>query len=220
MPAAGPSPVIALDGPAAVGKGTVARAVARRLDFNYLDTGRIYRITALLARQAGGPAALDSPQQVIEAAQPLLHDFAKLSKMLEDSALYTEETAEGASLIAQSQEIRDALLAAQRSFRRPPGLVADGRDMAAKVFPDAVLKIYLDADLEVRRERFRSRAAAQGMESSKIAACLAQFEERSRRDERRSVAPVRPDDEATIIATDALGPDEVADRIIDLYRAS
>ncbi|MBF2735466.1 MAG: (d)CMP kinase, partial [Betaproteobacteria bacterium AqS2] len=126
--------------------------------------------------------------------------------------------ATGASLVSQMPPVREALLACQRDFRTGRGLVADGRDMASTIFPDAVLAVYLDAAMEVRAERFRQRAASQGLPDAKIAAGLSQFKERSMRDERRRVAPVRPAAGAVVIATDELDQGQVTEKIIELYR--
>lgn len=210
-------PVIAVDGPAAVGKGSVAREVARRLDFNYLDSGRAYRAAAVLAA-AAGPVAEQGPAEVLAALAPVLAAPGRMEELMAEPRLDAEEVAVGASLVSRMPPVRAALLACQRAFRRGRGLVADGRDMAATVFPDAALKVYLDAALAVRAGRFRQRAAAQGLPDAKIAAGLSQFEERSLRDERRRVAPVRPAAGAVVIATDELDQGQVTERVIELYR--
>lgn len=207
-------PVIAIDGPAAVGKGTVAREVARQLGFVHLDSGRFYRAVGHRALAAG--ADLGDPAAVLAAARPL-RERAVLAALLASSALDSEEVGAAASIVATMPEVRAALLESQRAVGEVRGVVADGRDMAAVVFPDAILKVFLDASEQVREGRMLKRARANAADGSKMESYLAQFKERNQRDATRSLAPVVPAEGAHVITTDALSVAEVVAKVVGLY---
>ena len=211
--------VIAIDGPSASGKGTVARRVAAALGFKYLESGALYRLVALAARKKGIP----------EADQALLaREAATLDARFADGRiylggrevgdeLYSEECGRGASAVAQLPAVREALLARQRSFRVAPGLVADGRDMGTVVFPDATLKVFLTASAPTRAER-RYRQLRERGQSADLSALVRELEERDRRDSERAHAPLRPAEDAEVLDTTGLGIDEVVARVLGLYR--
>jgi len=211
--------VIAIDGPSASGKGTVARRVAAALGFKYLESGALYRLVALAARKKGIP----------ETDQALLaREAATLDARFADGRiylggrevgdeLYSEECGRGASAVAQLPAVREALLARQRSFRVAPGLVADGRDMGTVVFPDATLKVFLTASAPTRAER-RYRQLRDRGQSADLSALVRELEERDRRDSERAHAPLRPAEDAKVLDTTGLGIDEVVARVLGLYR--
>jgi cytidylate kinase len=218
-------PVIAIDGPSGVGKGTVARTVARRLGWHFLDSGSLYRILALAAKKAGiaegdeaGVAAL-APRLDIKFN---LEDPDKEGIIVDGEdltgAVRTEATGQLASVIAVYPKVRAALLERQRAFRRPPGLVADGRDMGTVVFPDAGLKLFLDAtpDERARRRLIQLRKAGIG---ANIAALREEIRGRDVRDRSRSVSPLKPADDAVTIDTTELSVDAVLARVGQLIEA-
>ena len=210
-------PVIAIDGPAAVGKGTVARLVAKKLGFVHLDTGRFYRAVGHCALAA--EADMNDPASVLASAT-VLRDPKELARLLASTELNDEEVGAAASMVAKMPPVREALLDAQRDVGAVAGVVADGRDMASIVFPDAILKVFLDGDDQIRIERMMSRAKESRVDSSKMRSYLEQFKERDQRDTNRGIAPVVPAEGAHVIATDKLGIDEVVARVIDLYEQS
>ena len=239
-----PVPVIAIDGPSASGKGTVAQRVAARLGFGYLDSGAIYRAVAVAAGRAG--ISLADPQAAVLArcagAMNLRFDADRVFLDGEDvtAAVRSEAGGHDASRIAILPDVRSALLLRQREFRRFPGLVADGRDMASVVFPDAVLKVFLTADV-VERARRRSaqlRAAGNPEESPKGliekensatirapfdaigAQVLADLEERDRRDAERSAAPLKCVAGARLLDTSAMTIDEAVELVLGWFRES
>ena len=202
MPQSEPAPlVIAVDGPAAAGKGTLARRLAAHYGLRHLDTGALYRATALRLLRAGGDPAQE--QAATEAA------CIVTNADLDDPALRGEEVGQAASVVAAHGAVRRALLDYQRSFAaEPPGAVLDGRDIGTVVCPNARVKIYLEASAEVRAGRrlceLRSRGV-EGIESRVLEEIIA----RDVRDSRRSAAPLKPAADASRIDTTALGPDEV-----------
>jgi len=203
-------PVIAIDGPSASGKGTVASLVAAALGFHCLESGALYRLVAL----AGGAA----PERV--AAQmdvEFLNQRIFLDKHDVTDALRSEAIGERASEIARLSGVRAALLERQRRFRRPPGLVADGRDMGTVVFPDAVLKVFLTASVATRAQRRHKQLIDKGNRAT-LAALSNALEERDKRDAARKVAPLKPAVDAVSIDSSALTIDEVVGQVLDLYR--
>jgi cytidylate kinase len=216
-----PVPVIAIDGPSASGKGTVAQALARALGFHYLDSGALYRLVALAAMNRstdlGDKAALTSLAAGLDAR------FAGGEILLEGKrateAIRTEACGVASSRVAAVPGVRGALLDRQRAFRKPPGLVADGRDMGSIVFPDARLKVFLTASPETRAERRYKQLKDKGI-AANIATLLLDLAERDARDAARAVAPLKPAPDARILDTTGLAPDEAADTVLAWYRES
>lgn len=213
-------PVIAIDGPSASGKGTVAQRVARELGFHYLDSGLLYRLVALAAQKRG--VASDDKAALAKLAQNLPAEFQG-EEILLDGARVTDEIrseicAAGASKVAALPEVRLALLKQQRAFRKPPGLVAEGRDMSSTVFPDARLKLFLTASPEARAERRYKQLMEKGMYAS-ISTLLQEIKERDARDSERPIAPLRQDAAAGLLDTTTLGVEEAVAEVIARYRA-
>lgn len=213
-------PVIAIDGPSASGKGTVAQGVARALGFHYLDSGALYRLVALAARRRG--IGLSDPQALAALAQGLEATFDGDQVILEGErvtdALRSEEVSQAASQVAALAPVRAALLARQRAFRRPPGLVAEGRDMGTQVFPDARLKIFLTASAEERARRRYKQLMDKGMRVSMID-LVREIAERDRRDRERAVAPLKQAEGAVLIDTTSLTVDEIVRAVVERYRS-
>ena len=199
-------PVIAVDGPAAVGKGTLARRLAAHYGLRHLDTGSLYRATALALLRASGDPAEEA--EAAAAANGIGGDD------LDDPALRDEAVGQAASVVAAQGAVRQALLGYQRAFAaRLPGAVLDGRDIGTIVCPEARAKIYLEATAEVRASRRLCELRSRGVESidSNV---LDEILARDARDRRRSVAPLKPAADACRIDTSALGPDEVFERAV------
>lgn len=215
-----PAPVITIDGPSGSGKGTVAGRVAERLGWRLLDSGALYRVVGLAAERAG--VALDDEPALAELAGSLPVRFGTTADGAEQiwldgeeisADIRTEEGGRRASRVAALPAVREALLALQRSFNRPPGLVADGRDMGTLVFPSAELKVFLTASAAERARRRYKQLKDKGLGGS-LAALSRDIEDRDRRDSERSVAPLRPADDARILDSSDLTIDEVTDRIL------
>ncbi len=218
-------PVVAIDGPSGAGKGLLARGLAARLAWHYLDSGALYRALAWRTAEAGlasedGAAiaglavALDLELVLQGSADPR----AIVGGVDVTEALRSEDCAAMASRIAVLPEVRSALLAAQRAQRRFPGLVADGRDMGSVVFPDATLKVYLSASLEARAERRCKQLKQQGMDAN-LPRLLEDLAARDQRDQARRHAPLRPAQDAHCLDSSALAPAEVLTRVMALLRA-
>lgn len=188
--------IIAIDGPAASGKGTIARRIAEHYGLNHLDTGLLYRAVARELLKRG--LKLDDTWAAVTAARTLD------PRTLDDPALRSRGAGEAASIVARIPEVRRALLAYQREFaRRPPGAVLDGRDIGTVVCPDADVKIYVDARLEVRAERrYRERKASDP--GLTLEAVIAQIRARDERDQAREVAPLRRAPDAHLLETSEL----------------
>lgn len=212
------APVLTVDGPAAVGKGTVARAVAEELGFNHLDSGRIYRAVGALALRA--KADLGDAASVMDAARETIEAPGGIEALLPTPWLDGEEAGAAASKVATLPEVREALLGVQRAFLRPPGLVADGRDMGTIIFPDAGFKVFLEASYETRLARLHQRMEELAVDDSTMRGYLERFSERDARDRERDIAPVRPADDATVIHTDDMDAAETTAKVIVLYRQS
>jgi cytidylate kinase len=208
------APVITIDGPAAVGKGTVARVVAAQLGFTHLDSGRFYRVIGSAALAAC--ASLEDAAAALAAAEPLLKDQATLRAALADPQIGDERVGIAASAVARLPEVRKALMEPLRAQRRLPGLVADGRDMGTLVFPDAQLKVFLDASLAERERRAAMRADA--TQGAKMKSSLSDFRARNESDSNRCIAPIAPAADAQVIHTDALDADAVAREVVALFR--
>jgi cytidylate kinase len=216
-----PAPVvIAIDGPAASGKGTIAQGVARALDFHYLDSGSLYRLVALKALDAH--IALDDEAKLAHAAGTSTFGFTR-SRITLDSvdvtaAVRTEAVSAASSRVAALAGVRRALLARQRAFRRPPGLVADGRDMGTIVFPDATLKVYLIASAEERAKRRYKQLIEKG-NSVTLDSLLRDIRERDARDSSRAAAPLKPAADAIVLDTTDLSIDAGVAFVLERYRA-
>jgi 3-phosphoshikimate 1-carboxyvinyltransferase len=212
-------PVIAIDGPSASGKGTVAQLVAQQLGYHYLDSGALYRLLALAAQQHGvaqddeaALAGLAACMEIRFEGADIWLDGAKVGDELRG-----EECASAASKVAALPAVRAALLDKQHAFRRAPGLVADGRDMASVVFQDAALKVFLTASTEARAERRYKQLMEKGI-SANIAALLQDIQARDERDTRRSVAPLQQAPGASLLDTTALNIEQAVHEVLTRYR--
>lgn len=210
-------PVIAIDGPSASGKGTIASRVARELGFHYLESGALYRVLALISLRED---ALDEAQ-LAGLATRMDVSFHDGEVLLEDEDVSDKIRAEPcgvrASEVARLPAVRQALLRRQRAFRRPPGLVADGRDMGTVVFPDAPLKVFLTATPEVRAERRYKQLKEKGIDAN-LRALSRDLRERDERDAKRAVAPLAPAPDSQVLDSTALSIDEVVERIVRWWR--
>lgn len=226
MPAGENVPVIAIDGPVGSGKGTVAHRVAAALGFPVLDSGALYRILALVARTRG--ASFDDPATLARLAGGLDVAFASgdaanpvrtlLAGVDVTGGIRTEQCGNDASRVSAWPEVRDAMLARQRGFRRPPGLVADGRDMGSVVFPDAPVKVFLTAAPRVRAERRHKQLMAKGVDVS-VTRLFRELAERDRRDRERAVAPLKPAEDAVVVDTTGLDVDAAVARVLEIARS-
>lgn len=214
------APVIAIDGPGGSGKGTISRRVATALGWHWLDSGALYRLTALAAALAGVP--LGRADEVARIAATLDVRFCPgdggddqvfLAGRDVGAEIRSEEAGSGASIVAAMPEVRAALVARQRAFREAPGLVADGRDMGTAIFPDAGLKVFLTANLAERARRRHKQLSEKGIDVS-LAALLRDMAERDERDSTRAVAPLRPAPDACLLDSTGLSVDEVAGRVL------
>lgn len=212
-------PVIAIDGPSASGKGTIAAAVAQHLGFHYLDSGALYRVAGLVAGEQG--INLDHERDVSRIALNLKVNFNGDRITLEardiTDAIRGETAGAAASRVAALPGVRTALMALQKSYRLPPGLVADGRDMGSVVFPDAVLKIYLTATAEERAQRRHKQLMEKGLSAS-MATLLQDIRDRDLRDTTRATAPLKKCIDAVEIDTTGISVSTVVAQVLDLYR--
>lgn len=213
-------PVIAIDGPSASGKGTVAKRVAQALGFHYLESGALYRLVALASLKAG--LAADDAAGLARLAETLDVRFSGDAVVLEGEdvslALYDERCGERASQVAQHPAVRSALLARQRAFRRMPGLVADGRDMGTVVFPDAALKVFLTASAEERARRRYNQLKQKGIHAN-LRALSRDLAARDARDTARAVAPLTRAADARALECSSLPVDAVVETVLDWWRA-
>ncbi|MCF0253063.1 MAG: (d)CMP kinase [Duodenibacillus sp.] len=212
-------PVIAIDGPTASGKGSIASRVAQALGFHYLDSGALFRMTALKCLQAG----LDLADEAACGAAALAMDARfEGGRILLDGADVTEdvrreEVGLAASRVAVLPAVRSALLALEHRARRAPGLVADGRDMANVVFPDAGLKVFLTASAEARAKRRHKQLLDKGI-SANLASLAKDLEERDRRDRERKAAPCLPHPEAIVIDSSGMTVEETVAAVLSHWR--
>lgn len=212
-------PVIAIDGPSASGKGTVAQAVAKQLAFHYLNSGALYRTVAYATLDAR--ADLENESRVAGIAMNLkakfCGDHVVLNGVDVTDLLIGDKVSEAASRIAALPKVRAALMERQRAFRQPPGLVADGRDMGSVVFPDAVLKIFLTATSEERAARRYKQLMEKGMGAT-MAALLKEIRERDLRDVNRATAPLKKSPDAVLIDTTKLSAADAVAQVLALYK--
>jgi cytidylate kinase len=211
--------VIAIDGPTASGKGTVAQRVAEALGFHYLDSGALYRLVGYAAlyacvapTDASGTTALAQSLRPTFDGGRILLDGRDVTE-----AIRSEDVSSAASKVAVHLGVRAALFDVQKSFRRAPGLVADGRDMGTVVFPDASLKVFLTASPEARADRRYKQLIEKGFPAS-MAALLRDLRDRDARDSNRAVAPLRPAEDALALDSSNLAVDEVVEQILRWYR--
>jgi CMP/dCMP kinase len=214
------APVIAIDGPTASGKGTIAAGVARRLGFHYLDSGSLYRLVALQANGQG--VSLDDAVTLAAIAAGLEPAFRDgriwLGGQDVTDAIREESVGVAASRLAVLPEVRRALVQLQRGFRAPPGLVADGRDMGTAIFPDARLKIFLTADVQSRANRRHKQLIEKGF-SSNITGLLEVLRERDRRDANRAVSPLRAAEDAVVIDSTHLSIEQTIEQVLGAWQA-
>ena len=211
-------PVIAIDGPSASGKGTVAQRVAQQLGFHYLDSGALYRIVALAAKLR---SISWQDESALAALAPTLDIRFENSQILLNGndvseAVRTEEISRGASEVAVHPALRRALVDLQRSFRKTPGLVADGRDMASVIFTDAQTKIFLTASAQVRDERRYKQLMEKGNHAN-LASILQELQLRDERDRQRAVAPLQQCQGAMLLDTDHLAIEQAVQSVLDQF---
>lgn len=219
MPALQPTFIIAIDGPSASGKGTVARRLAAHFDFAHLDTGLLYRAVGLMVLRAGG--APSDPQAAEQAAQHLTP--AAIATLSQEPALREEATSAAASKVAAIPAVRACLLKFQQDFcQNPPngksGAVLDGRDIGTVIAPHAPVKLYITASAETRAERRYKELQGRG-ENVSYAAVLADIKERDTRDASRSTAPAKPADDAIVIDTTTMTADQAFAEAVALAEA-
>ena len=213
-----PIPVIAIDGPTASGKGTVAHKVADRLKFHYLDSGALYRLTALSAIRRDTP--LTDEHALAKLAEHLPVHFAGPDILLANEnvthAIRAEAVGNMASKIAALPAVRQALYGLQLGFRKPPGLVADGRDMGTVIFPHAQLKVYLTASVAARAQRRYKQLIDKGIPAN-MEDLLSDLQARDDRDTGRAIAPLVPAEGARILDTSNMTADEAIEQVLKWY---
>ncbi|MCQ9326648.1 (d)CMP kinase [Neisseria dentiae] len=210
--------IIAIDGPSASGKGTVASRVAAALGFDYLDSGALYRLTALYAQQRNADWGDEAAVAALAEQLPAEFDGGRILLNGRDvtDAIRTEAIGMGASAVAQLPKVREALLQRQRAFLTEKGLVGDGRDMGSVIFPDAALKIFLTASARTRAER-RAKQIGVPTEGVAFERILADIEARDEADSRRAVAPLKQQPDALLLDTTHLNIEESVKKVLDWY---
>ena len=214
-------PVLCIDGPTASGKGTVAALVAQRLGYAFLDSGAMYRITALAATRAGLAIEMEHEQRIADLARqlPVRFEGGRIWLGSDDvtEAIRTEEAGMNASRVSALPAVRQALVDLQHSFRRLPGLVADGRDMGTVIFPGAPLKVYLTASAACRAERRYKQLISKGL-TARIDDLRADLEARDARDMSRSVAPLKPAQDALVLDSSELTVEQAVSQVLDWWQ--
>ncbi len=216
-------PVITIDGPSGAGKGTIAQLLASKLGFHILDSGSLYRLTALAS--LNDQIALEDEAAISEVAAQLDVVFKPTDEGLQillrgedvSEAIRAEDIGMRASRVAAISAVRDALLQRQRDFMLAPGLVADGRDMGTTVFPDARLKVFMTASAEERAERRYKQLKAKGINAN-IAALVADLKARDEQDANRAVSPLKPADDAILLDTTEMSIQQVTEKLLELAR--
>lgn len=209
--------MIAIDGPSASGKGTIARRVADALGFHYLESGALYRLVALASLRRGVRDEITLSKIAADMDVSFLKDKVLLEKEDVSDAIRTEACSNRASEVAKLPLVRQALLKRQRAFRRPPGLVADGRDMGTVVFLDAALKVFLTASPQVRAERRYKQLIDKGIHAN-LRALSRDLEKRDARDASRAVAPLVPALDSQVLDSTGLSIEQVGEQILKLYQ--
>ena len=214
-------PVIAIDGPSGSGKGTIASELASKLDFNYLDSGAIYRTLGIAVQKAN--VDFMNHAQIVEIYNKSDISFESgkpysviLNGKDVSMLIRSQMGSDFASKLGQIPEIRDILLEGQRAYRREPGLVADGRDMGTTVFPDASLKIFLTASVKERANRRYKQLITKGIDAT-LPDLLQDLKDRDKRDTERTVSPLKPAEDAVTLDSTDLTIDEVVNQILKLF---
>lgn len=217
-------PVITIDGPSGSGKGTISQCVAQAMNFHLLDSGALYRVLGCVARDR--QLDMEDEQILARTARELDIRFGvdgpgsvRVDGMDYSDIIRQEAGGKLASKMGAIPAVRKALLARQQAFRKPPGLVADGRDMGTAVFPDAPVKIYLTASAEERAQRRYKQLIAKGI-GAILPDLLRELQERDAQDTNRSVSPLRPAADAHILDTTDLDIDAVVNRVLEIVKAS
>ena len=213
-------PVLTIDGPSGSGKGTIARKVATALGWHLLDSGALYRLVGFASAKKG--ISTEIPGELAELARHMTVRFGSDTSGNEQiwlegeevsAHIRTEKAGERASVVASIPAVREALLEFQRDCRKPPGLVADGRDMGTQVFADAELKVFLTASAEERAKRRHKQLKDKGIDVS-LAALSRDIEDRDRRDSQRTVAPLTPAEDAQLIDSSDMSIDDVTELVL------
>jgi cytidylate kinase len=218
------APIVTIDGPSGSGKGTISRAVARHAGWHLLDSGALYRLVALAGMKRGldpddvaAHATLARSMDVDFGFEPDGSERVTLDKAVVTGELRSEAAGAGASRVAAWPPVREALLDRQHAFARPPGLVADGRDMGTVVFPWAALKIFLTASADERAQRRYKQLKDKGSDVS-LAALSREIAQRDHRDSTRTVSPLKPAPDAEVIDSTGLSIEQVVGRVLDAGR--
>ena len=214
-------PVICVDGPSASGKGTLAAALASRLGYHLLDSGSLYRISALAAAQAGLTLDTTHERAIADLVKGLAIQFAADRVLLNgvdiSEAIRSEEAGMNASLVSALPQVRLALVALQHGFRQLPGLIADGRDMGTVIFPDSKLKVFLTASAEQRAQRRHKQLISKGI-SATLASLCADLQARDARDSSRSVAPLKAAQDARLLDNSNLTIEESVELVLNWWQ--
>ncbi len=218
----GAIPVLCVDGPTASGKGTLAATLAQQLGYHLLDSGSLYRITALAALQAGIRLAVENAQAIAELARGLRVRFEGERVLLNEQdvseAIRTEQAGMNASTVSAFPQVRAALVDLQHSFKRLPGLVADGRDMGTVIFPDAPLKVYLTASAQKRADRRYKQLISKGI-SATLDSLRSDLEARDARDSSRTVSPLKPAEDAQLLDNSDLTIEKSVECVLDWWQS-